>query len=53
MVQCVWEGGTGSYLLPLDLPLTQSDSLEIYPLQGLGMREDLSPFLPLCSHHHP
>lgn len=46
-------GVAGSWLLPLDLPLTQSDSPKIWPLQGLGVREEPpsmpSPVLPPSS----
>lgn len=51
--RCVCVCWEDSSLLPLNLPLTKSDSPKIYPLHGLEMREDLSLCLPLCSHQHP
>lgn len=50
----LWRSGAGLAVFSLLMfPLTQSDSPKICPLQSLGIRKDLSPRLPLCSHHHP
>lgn len=54
LVRSRWLKACGAVACSLLIfPLSQSDSPKIWPLQSLGIREGLSPCLPLRSYHHP